>query len=279
MDSRGALVPSDTGSSKSGARGCLWTSRGSADPKTVPCPRRDRPVAGAVEQPDSKPVPTGRGRPRPPGPRPEVPPPLLCPRESLEGGRAGERRGRECAAPEPTGAGVVWDPVSRRTGCLEPNEQLTGKRRRDLGGRKAQRVERWGLHPPRPQKTALRAAAPWAVGPEIRAPVPCWALAPHGAPSAGCAPGPGGAEIEPALERGKRAEEQGRGDEKERQGPRPGWTHTLISLIWCPEGDIGPLRDGAQLAQQLHLTGTPGGSRGNSRFACSRTITPEEPNS
>ncbi|KAJ1216864.1 hypothetical protein NDU88_004463 [Pleurodeles waltl] len=199
---------------------------------------------------------------------------LCCARE-----RAGERRGRECAAPEPTGAGVVWDPVSRRTGRLEPNEQLTGKRRRDLGGRTAQRVARWGLRPPRPQKTALRAAARWAVGPEIRALVPCWALAPHGAPSAGCSTGPGGAEIKPALERGERAKEQGRGDEKERRGPRPRWTHTFISLIWCPERDIGPLRDGAQLAQQLRLTGTPGGSRGNSRFACSRTITPEEPNS
>ncbi|KAJ1165831.1 hypothetical protein NDU88_006248 [Pleurodeles waltl] len=77
---------------------------------------------------------------------------LCCARESLEGGLAGGRRGRECAAPEPTGAGVVWDPVSRRTGRLEPNEQLTGKRRRDLGGRTAQRVERWGLRPRGPRR-------------------------------------------------------------------------------------------------------------------------------
>ncbi|KAJ1145118.1 hypothetical protein NDU88_011410 [Pleurodeles waltl] len=239
---------------------------------TAPWPRPSSNQTASQSQP-------GRGRPRPPGPRPEVPHPLLCPRESLEGGRAGERRGRECAAPEPRGTGVVWDPVFLRTGHLEPNEQLTGKRRRDLGGRTAQRVVRWGLRPPRPQKTALHAAGQRVVGPGIHAPVPCWALAPLGVPSAGCAPGQGGAEIEPALECGERAEEQGRGDEKERRGPRPRWTDTLISLIWCPEGDIGPLRDGAQLAQQLRLTGTPGGSRGNSGFTCSRTITPEEPNS
>ncbi|KAJ1154785.1 hypothetical protein NDU88_007528 [Pleurodeles waltl] len=210
----GALVPSDAESSKSRARGACG-HQGRHRPKDQTAPEKRPPCGRGRCAARQQAIPDWRDPSRTTGTAPGG----AAPSAAAERGPGGRLR-EKTVGPRVHGSGAEKPlnrlgprvPPDRTPGARRPTHRQEAAWPQSVSGAEGCALESCAIRNPGRQHYVPRA---WAAEPGIQAPMPCWALAPLGRPSADCAPGLGGAEATPVPERGARAEERGRGDEEE----------------------------------------------------------------